>query len=116
MSPETADTIRHAADVVQWINLAVVQLLLGVSLEFGRRWPKARPYLAVPVSVGVHSVAFYVTVLFWRLPGPVVSLWSALLRLHIYLVILALLVAAIAVMLSPTPPDGYFSYGNEADE
>lgn len=116
MSPETADTIRHAADVVQWINLAVVQLLLGVSLEFGRRWPKARPYLAAPASVAAHSVAFYVTVLFWRLPGPVVSLWSALLRLHIYLVILALLVAAIAVMLSPTPPDGYFSYGNEADE
>jgi len=52
MTPETADTIRHAADVVQWINLAVVQLLLGVSLEFGRRWPKARPYLAAPVSVG----------------------------------------------------------------
>ena len=74
MTPETADTIRHAADIVQWVNLAVVLLLLGVSLEFGRRWSKARPYLAAPVSVGVHSVAFYVTVLFWRLPGPVITL------------------------------------------
>lgn len=116
MTPETADTIRHAADIVQWVNLAVVLLLLGVSLEFGRRWPKARPYLAAPVSVGVHSVAFYIVVLFWRLPGPAVSLWSALLRLHVYLVILALLVAAFAIMLSPTAPDGYFDYGNEPNE
>jgi len=52
MTPEAADTIRHAADIVQWVNLAVVLLLLGVSLEFGRRWSKARPYLAAPVSVG----------------------------------------------------------------
>lgn len=43
MTPEAADTIRHAADIVQWVNLAVALLLLGVSLEFGRRWPKARP-------------------------------------------------------------------------
>lgn len=116
MSPETADTVRRAADVVQWVNLIAAALILAVSLEFGRRWPKARPYLAGPVSLSVHSVVFYAFALASRLPGPVASLWSALLRLHIYLVILAVLVAAFAVMLSPTPPDGAFSYGDETDE
>lgn len=116
MTPETAAAVRYAADVVQWVNLAAALLLLAVALEFGRRWPKARPYLAGPVSLAVHSVVFYIVVLFWRLPGPAVSLWSALLRLHVYLVILALLVAAFAIMLSPTPPDGYFDYGNEPNE
>ena len=116
MTPETAAAVRYAADVVQWVNLAAALLLLAVALEFGRRWPKARPYLAGPVSLAVHSVAFYVAALTNGLPGPVASLWSALLRLHIYLVTLAVLVAAFAVMLSPTPPDGYFDYGNEPNE
>lgn len=106
MSPEAADTIRHAADVVQWVNLAAVLLILCVSLEMGRRWPSARPYLAGPVSLAAHSVAFYAFALSSALNGPTASLWSAVLRLHIYLVILALLVAALAVMLSPAPP-GY---------
>ena len=106
MTPEAADTIRHAADVVQWVNLTAVLLILAVALEMGRRWRAARPYLAGPVSLAAHSVAFYAAALSNVLSGPVASLWSALLRLHIYLVILALLVAALAVMLSPAPP-GY---------
>lgn len=116
MSPEAADTIRHAADVVQWVNLAVALLILAASLEFGRRWPKARSYLAGPVSWGAHSVVFYAFALSGSLNGPTASLWSAVRVLHVGLLLLALLVAAFAVMLSPTPPDGYFSYGNETDE
>lgn len=116
MTPETAAAVRHAADVVQWLNLAAALLLLAVALEFGRRWPKARPYLAGPVSWGVHSVVFYAFALSAALNGPTASLWSAIRVLHISLVALALLVAAFAIMLSPTAPDGYFDYGNEPNE
>lgn len=105
MTPEAANTIRHAADVVQWVNLVAAVLLLVIALEMGRRWKEARPYLLGPVTWGAHSVAFYIVVLFWRLPGPVVSLWSALLRLHGYLFVLAILAAVFAVGVSPLPFD-----------
>ena len=115
MSPENADVVRRAADAVQWVNLALAVGILAVSLEFGRRWAWARPYLLGPVSIGAHSVAFYLVALLARMPGPVASLWSAVLRLHIYLVIAALLAAAFAVALSPAPP-GVYGYGDEADD
>lgn len=87
------------------MNLLTVLAILALSLEAGRRWPGARPYLFGPVTVAAHSTIFYLFVLLSGLPGPHTSLWSALLRLHIYLVILALLVAMFAVALSPAPPD-----------
>ena len=57
------DSIRHAADVVQWLNLAAVLAILAVALEAGRRWRGWRPYLAGPISWAAHSVAFYLVVL-----------------------------------------------------
>ncbi len=104
MSPAAADTIRAAADVVQWLNLATWLIILLLALEMGRRWRAARPYLAAPVSLGVHNVVFYIVALGPGMTGPVASLWSALRVYHIALVILALLVAAFAVALSPAPP------------
>lgn len=115
MTPETADTIRHAADIVQWVNLAAALAILLLALEMGRRWRAARPYLFGPVTLAAHSVIFYLVVLLHGLPGPVTSLWSAVLRLHVYLIVLALLVAAAVVALSPTPP-GLYEYGDEINE
>ena len=77
MSTETANTIRHAADVIQWLDLAVWLAILLLSLEMGRRWKSARPYLAGPLSLGAHNVVFYLVALLVGLPGPVASLWSA---------------------------------------
>ena len=48
------DSIRHAADVVQWLNLAAVLAILAVALEAGRRWRGWRPYLAGPISWAAH--------------------------------------------------------------
>lgn len=104
MSPEAANTVRHAADAVQWLNLAIVVAILALGLEIGRRWPAARPYVLGPVTIAAHSAVFYVVILLWPLPGPVTSFWSALLRLHMYLIILSLLVAVLIVGLSPVPP------------
>ena len=104
MSPETAATIRHAADVVQWFNLAAALAIMLLALEMGRRFKSARPYLVGPISLAAHSILFYLVALLGRMPGPVASFWSALLRLHIYLVILAVLLAAFVVAISPAPP------------
>lgn len=103
MTPEAAQTIRTAADIVQWINLAAAVVILAVALEFGRRMAGVRPYLLGPVTWAAHSIVFYVFALLNGLPGPVASLWSAILRLHGYLILLALLVAAFVVALSPAP-------------
>jgi hypothetical protein len=40
MSPEAADTIRHAADAVQWLNLAVSVAGLLALLCALARWPR----------------------------------------------------------------------------
>ena len=85
MSTETANTIRHAADVIQWLDLAVWLAILLLSL-------------------GAHNVVFYLVALLVGLPGPVASLWSAVRVLHVALVILAVLVAAFAVARSPDLP------------
>lgn len=98
------DTIRRAADVVQWINVAVWLIVLLLSLDFGRRWREARPYLAAPISLALHNILFYSVDLGPGMSGPVASLWSALRVLHVALVFLALLLAAFAVALSPAPP------------
>lgn len=100
------DTIRHAADVVQWVNVVAWLIVLLMSLEFGRRWRKARPYLIAPISLAIHNIVFYSVALGPGMSGPVASLWSAIRVLHVALVFLALLVAAFAVALSPAPP-GY---------
>ena len=115
MSTETANTIRHAADVVQWLDLAVWLAILLLSLEMGRRWKSARPYLAGPLSLGAHNVVFYLVALLVGMPGPIASLWSAVRVLHVALVILAVLVAAFAVALSPAPPE-WEGYGGRAHE
>jgi hypothetical protein len=105
MSPETADTIRHAADVVQWFDLAAWSAILLLALDMGRRWKSARPYLVGPVSLGVHNVVFYLVALLVGMSGPVASFWSALRVLHVALLILAIMVAAFFIALSPAPPE-----------
>ncbi len=35
------NTVRAAADAVQWVDLIAAVVILILSLEAGRRWPKA---------------------------------------------------------------------------
>ena len=87
-------------------RLAVISagaLLAVLSLAWVLR-TAARPYLVGPISLAAHSILFYLVALLGRMPGPVASFWSALLRLHIYLIILAVLLAAFVVAISPAPP------------
>lgn len=108
------DTIRHAADIVQWVDVAVWLVVLLLSLDFGRRWREARPYLAAPISLALHNILFYSVALGPGMSGPVASLWSALRVLHVALVFLALLLAAFVVALSPSPPDAG-GYGGDRE-
>lgn len=49
MSSETANTIRHAADVTQWGALGIIVAVLAVILLAGYRWPEWRRVLALPL-------------------------------------------------------------------
>ena len=57
------NTVRAAADAVQWADVIAAVAILILSLEAGRRWRGWRPYLAGPISWAAHSVAFYLAVL-----------------------------------------------------
>lgn len=103
MSPEA---VRAVADAIQWVVLGVVIATLITALYAGRRWPSARAYLFGLVTLTVHSVVFYVCALARVIPAPWVSLWSAALRLHAYVYILAMLALFVAVVRRPWWPDG----------
>ena len=96
MTPEAADTIRRAADVVQWFNLAVSVAVLLALLCALARWPRNWRLVALPLSYMALSVAFYVAVLMDAVPSPWTSLFSSALRLYSY--ILAIVIGGMVVL------------------
>lgn len=90
--------VRRAVDAIQWVVLACAILTLALTVAMGVKWRRTRPYLALPVTLAVHTIVFYIFALNNLLHGPWPSLWSAVLRLHYIVVILAAL-AAIALAL-----------------
>lgn len=103
MTPEAADTIRRAADVVQWFNLAVSVAVLAALVYVLTRWPRGWRLAVLPASYMVASTAFYVAVLFHAIPAPWISLFSATLRLYSY--ILAIVVGSMVVLGAPDAED-----------
>ena len=96
MTPEAADTIRRAADAVQWLNLAVSVAVLLALLCALARWPRNWRLVALPLSYMALSVAFYVAVLMDAVPSPWTSLFSSALRLYSY--ILAIVIGGAVVL------------------
>ena len=96
MTPEAADTIRRAADVVQWLDLAVSVAVLLALLCALARWPRNWRLVALPLSYMALSVAFYVAVLMDAVPSPWTSLFSSALRLYSY--ILAIVIGGMVVL------------------
>ena len=96
MTPEAADTIRRAADVVQWFNLAVSVAVLAALVYVLTRWPRGWRMAVLPASYMVASTAFYVAVLFHAIHAPWISLFSATLRLYSY--ILAIVIGSMVVL------------------
>ncbi len=97
MTPEAADTIRRAADVVQWFNLAVSVAVLAALVYVLTRWPRGWRLAVLPASYMVASTAFYVAVLFHAIPAPWISLFSAALRLYSYILAIVIMVVLGAV-------------------
>ena len=102
MTPEAADTIRRAADVVQWFDLAVSVAVLLALLCALARWPRNWRLIVLPATYMALSVAFYVAVLMDAVPSPWTSLFSSALRLYSY--ILAIVIGG-AVVLSTVGSD-----------
>lgn len=96
MTPEAADTIRRAADAVQWLDLAVSVAVLLALLCALARWPRNWRLVALPLSYMALSVAFYVAVLMDAVPSPWTSLFSSALRLYSY--ILAIVIGGMVVL------------------
>ena len=93
--------VRAAADALQVINLILAVCLLALSLEAARRWKAARWYAVGPGTFAVHSILFYAAILLEVVPAPWTSLWSAALRLHSYVFVLATIAVLFIVALSP---------------
>lgn len=89
-------TIRNAADVVQWLDLAVSVAVLLALLCALARWPRNWRLVALPLSYMALSVAFYVAVLMDAVPSPWTSLFSSALRLYSY--ILAIVIGGMVVL------------------
>ena len=64
------NTVRAAADAVQWADVIAAVAILILSLEAGRRWPQARPFLFGPVTYAAHGVVFHVATLTNLVPAP----------------------------------------------
>ena len=114
MSPEAADTIRHAADAVQWLNLAVSGGVLLALLCALARWPRNWRLIVLPATYMALSVAFYVAVLMDAVPSPWTSLFSSALRLYSY--ILAIVIGGAVVLSTVGSDDDDDIEGWEADE
>lgn len=77
-------------DWIQWANLAIYAAVLIVSAVAFVRYPKSRIYFLPLGILALHATAFYGAVLFDLAPFGVRTLWSATLRLHGAIVLLAL--------------------------
>lgn len=93
--------VRSVVDAIQVINLLIATGILVLSIAAARRWKAARWYAVGPGTFAVHSILFYTVILLEVVPAPWTSLWSAALRLHSYLFILATIVVLFVVALSP---------------
>ena len=96
------NTVRAAADAVQWADVIAAVAILILSLEAGRRWPQARPFLFGPVTYAAHGVVFHVATLMNLVPAPWTSLWSATLRMHSYAAFGGFLAAPFLIAVSPS--------------
>ena len=115
MSPEAANTIRHAADAVQWLDLAVSGGVLLALLCALARWPRNWRLIVLPATYMALSVAFYVAVLMDAVPSPWTSLFSSALRLYSY--ILAIVIGGAVVLAAVGSDDDANNIDDrEADE
>lgn len=96
------ETVRAAADAVQWLNLAVSVVVLALLLLAMWRWRRGWRLIVLPLTYMALSTAFYVAVLLHVIPSPWISLYSAALRLYSY--VLAVVIAG-AVALSALTED-----------
>ena len=96
--------IRLAADIMQWVDLALAGSILLLVL---RRWRQARALLIGLITVAAHGVVFHAATLANLVSSPEVNLWSATLRAHIYAFLLATLIVLVAVAMSP-PWEGHY--------
>lgn len=106
IADSAADTVRHAADIVQWMNLAIALAILLMVLAAGMKWPNWRRVLTLPLGYGVLATLFYVATLANAFTGPWASLLSALLRLYAHLMIAATLGVVIYIALREERDDG----------
>lgn len=86
------EVVRSVIAVIQWIVLACSVGILAMCLGLGYTVRSARPYLILPGTLAVHSIVFYAFALAGVLGSPWGNLWSAVLRLHSYIMILGTLV------------------------
>ena len=97
----TDTAIRHVADMMQWVDLLLALAILALALATLVKWRRARPLLFGLITLSAHGVAFHAATLANLVGSPLVNLWSATLRAHVYGVILATLMAFVAVAFSP---------------
>lgn len=83
--------VRGVAAAIQWIVLFCSLATLALCVVMGYNWKRTRPYLILPVTLALHSILFYAFALSDALSSPWGNLWSAVLRLHSYLVILGVM-------------------------
>lgn len=82
--------IRLAADIMQWVDLALAGSILLLSLLVLRRWRRGWRLVVLPFTYAIFSTAFYTAVLLSAIPQPWISLLSASLRLYSYVLVLAI--------------------------
>jgi hypothetical protein len=82
-------------NTLQLLALGFALSITALTLYIGWRWPRYRGYLAFPLTLGVHATVFYVLATSDAIPPVWGNLWSSLLRLHSYTMILLVLAAAI---------------------
>lgn len=95
------EAVRSVVDAIQVINLLMAAGILVLSFAAARRWKAARWYAVGPGTFAVHSILFYAAILLEVVPAPWTSLWSAALRLHSYVFVLATIAVLFIVALSP---------------
>jgi hypothetical protein len=89
------DAVRSVTNTLQLLALMSAIGMVLLTLYIGWRWPRYRSYLSFPLTLGVHATVFYVLATSDAILPAWGNLWSSLLRLHSYTMILLVLAAAI---------------------